>query len=259
VAQTQKLILLKDDPHMVKQLQRSKAQSKTVSLDQLKSYTLTANQTVFETKKGNSYTLPAIIPKQAFIQVGMTHMLLKFLGKELHQNFAGYEQPPGRSSVFHGIRDTTLFDSTYNANLASTTAALETFAHYPGKKKWAVIGDMIELGAEEKADHTALAKLIAAQKFDHIILMGPRVKRYTKPALRKLIDEKKVTLVAFEKPKPVLDYLKQELSGKEVIFFKGARYLEGVIKHLLQDPADEAKLCRREAHYQKIREQWSVG
>jgi UDP-N-acetylmuramyl pentapeptide synthase len=258
VQTTQKLVVLKDDKHMIDQLNRTQARSKTISLDQLESYKLTKTKSVFVTKKGNKYTLPEIMPKISFIQIGMTHMLMKLLKKGFDPDFKDYKQPPGRSSILKAKNGATLFDSSYNANLASVEAALKTFATYPGKIKWAVIGDMIELGQNEKQEHQKLADLIAREKFDHIILMGPRVKKYTKPKLRKLIGNK-TQLVAFEDPKPVLDYLEQELTGKEVVFFKGARYLEGVIKNLLADPKDAEKLCRQEEYYQQVRKNWHVG
>jgi len=258
VAHTQKLVLLNDMPRMTTQLKRTKAQHKSLSIEQLSSYKLVKNDTTYVTKKGNTYAIPAILPKISFIQVGLTHMLMKVLAEEFDAKFKNYHHPPGRSAVFPSSSGAILFDSSYNANLESVRAALDTFASYPGSKKWAVIGDMIELGDEEKKEHEQLAKMLASQKFERIILMGPRVKRYTKPRLRKLLDDK-TTLVAFDEPKPVLDYLKQEMTGKEVVLFKGARWLEGVIKHLLKDPKDEAKLCRREAHYQQIREKWKVG
>ena len=255
---TQNLAIIKDQANMTAQLKRTQARSKTISLEQLEAYKLSKTNTEFKTKKGSNYNLPAIMPKAAFTQVGMTHMLCKFLQSDFDAEFKNYQQPPGRSSVFISKKGSTLFDSSYNSNLASATAAIETFADYPGQQKWAVIGDMIDLGEGEKSEHIKLAQIIADQNFKRIILMGPRVKRYTKPALRKLIKDD-VVLVAFENPKPVLDYINQEATGKEVIFFKGARWLEGVIKNLLKDPADAAKLCRREEHYQKIREAWDVG
>ncbi|MBP7018184.1 hypothetical protein KBB17_01655 [Candidatus Saccharibacteria bacterium] len=258
VQTTQKLVILKDEQRMTDQLNRTQARSKTISLDQLKTYKLTKTKSIFETQKGNIYTLPEIMPKVSFIQIGMTHMLMKLLNKDFDPEFIDYKQPPGRSSVLKAKNGATLFDSSYNANLASVEAALTTFAAYPGKDKWAVVGDMIELGQNEKQEHEKLADLIAREKFDHVVLMGPRVKKYTKPKLRKLLS-KQTELVAFEEPKPVLDYLQQELTGKEVVFFKGARYLEGVIKNLLADPKDAEKLCRQEEHYQQVRKNWFVG
>jgi len=258
VQNTQKLIVMKDQANMSEQSGRTKTAVKTISINQIDTYKLNKNSTEMTSKKGSSYQLPAIMPKQSFVQVGMTHMLCKYLKVDFDNNFSNYKQPPGRSSTLSARSGATIFDSSYNANYSSVAVALETFDSYPGREKWAVIGDMIDQGEGEKNEHVKLAKLIAGYKFKRIILMGPRVKRYTKPELRKLIDDK-VTLVAFEDPKPVLDYINQESQGKEVIFFKGARWLEGVIKNLLADPADEANLCRREEHYQKIREKWGVG
>jgi len=52
----------------------------------------------------------------------------------------------------------TLINESYNANPASTRAALETLAQQMGRKV-AILGDMLELGETASALHTALAKI----------------------------------------------------------------------------------------------------
>ncbi len=52
----------------------------------------------------------------------------------------------------------TLINESYNANPASTRAALETLAQQAGRKV-AILGDMLELGETAPALHSALAKI----------------------------------------------------------------------------------------------------
>ena len=52
----------------------------------------------------------------------------------------------------------TLIDESYNANPASTRAALETLARQPGRKV-AILGDMLELGDTAQALHNRLAEV----------------------------------------------------------------------------------------------------
>lgn len=261
IKHAQDLVILNADiNHMAAQVSRASAPVKELHRSEiLDSYEIKGNgTTVLKTKKGNVYTLPALLPEEAFYSVAMTHMLTKYLKEPFDAKFKNYQQPPSRSTILEAKNGAKLFDSTYNSDFFSMKAALNLFGHYPAKHKWAVISDMVEQGEGEKLEHQRIAELLAEQKFDRIILMGPRVMRYTKPALKKLVSDK-TTIVAFEKPKKVLDYLEQELTGKEAVFFKGARFLEGVIKNLLKNPEDEAKLCRREAIWQTRREKWGVG
>jgi UDP-N-acetylmuramoyl-tripeptide--D-alanyl-D-alanine ligase len=63
----------------------------------------------------------------------------------------------------------TLINESYNANPASTRAALETLAQQAGRKL-AILGDMLELGASAPALHKALA---AVEGIDIIHTVGP--------------------------------------------------------------------------------------
>jgi len=254
---TTELVLLKDQASMLNQVQDIKAAVKPVSMESLKSYKLLKHSTEYITKKGNRYTVAAILPEAAFMQVAMSHMLMKYLKHNFDPTFSGYQQPPGRSSVFTGIKNITLFDSSYNSNLTSVTEVIKTFTLYPGKVKWLIIGDMIEQGNSEAEEHKKLAKVISKLEFDRIIFVGPRVGRYTKPALLKLKAD--VVQAAFDQPKQALDYIKQEIEGDEVLFFKGARWLEGIISNLLENSSDRDRLCRREDKYQEYRVAHKVG
>ena len=86
-------------------------------------------------------------------------------------------------------------------------------------------------------------------KLEKIILVGPRLTKYVHP---------KIESVSFISPAEALEYIKNNLDGNETIFFKGARFLEGIIEHLLEDKTDISKLCRRGGVWQKRREKWGL-
>jgi UDP-N-acetylmuramoyl-tripeptide--D-alanyl-D-alanine ligase len=56
----------------------------------------------------------------------------------------------------------TLLDESYNANAASVRAALAVLRLQPATRRIAVLGDMLELGAEGPAEHASLAPDVAA-------------------------------------------------------------------------------------------------
>ncbi len=69
-----------------------------------------------------------------------------------------------------------LIDDSYNASPASMRAAIEVLsAALPGEggRRIAVLGDMLELGAEAKALHAALAAPLAAAGIDLVFTAGP--------------------------------------------------------------------------------------
>ncbi len=240
-----------DDELIVKQTERSRAEISKIFELQLENYQLYNKSTQFKIG-GFEYNFSSLLPREIFYSILATHQLLKFLNFPEDEKYRNFQLPPGRSSIFSGIKDTTLIDSSYNANLNSMEAVLKMYNDYPAKTKWAVLGDMLEQGAQEQEEHEKLAQLILQIKLDKIILMGPRVCKYTYPKLQNPSAEK------FERPKEALGYLLANISGGEVILFKGARFLEGVVEHLLANKSDVEKLCRREKIWQIRRKEWGL-
>ena len=86
--------------------------------------------------------------------------------------------PPGRGSrselPFHGGH-VLLIDESYNANPASMRAALSVLGTVPRSaypRRIAVLGDMLELGPDEKALHVALKEAVDAAGTDLVFASG---------------------------------------------------------------------------------------
>ena len=248
VAATQKLAVVDgESAYMMQQVERLKenVSVETVSMMNITDHSFSRDNTKFVINS-KKYALPGIHPKEIGISVQLLESLLTYLGRPIDASFEKLEMPPGRSSVFNGVKGTTLIDSTYNTGLAAMTAILNLFAEYPARgTKWVVIGDILEQGDIEALQHERLADSIANIEPDHVVLLGPRTKLSTAPKLQKLLPHTPV--VSFESPSKVLRYLQENIQGSETVLFKGGRFLEGVIDELLQEPADSAKLVRREA------------
>ena len=65
-----------------------------------------------------------------------------------------------------------LLDESYNGNGASMRAALDVLRLQPASRRIAVLGDMLELGAEGPAEHAALAPDVA-RSADGLFACGP--------------------------------------------------------------------------------------
>jgi UDP-N-acetylmuramoyl-tripeptide--D-alanyl-D-alanine ligase len=81
-----------------------------------------------------------------------------------------------RMSVVDGASGATVVDDTYNASPVSVTAALEFLAETPvptGCHRYAVLGDMLELGPDEERLHREVGAL-AARTVDGLVTVGPR-------------------------------------------------------------------------------------
>jgi len=246
-----------DNKFMTDQLDRVSATTKvfTASQSHLKNHSFENGQTVFQFAD-QTIRLPGLHPKELAINLQLAIKLVETLDMPLDPNYQSFEAPPGRSSVYRGIKNTTIVDSTYNTGLGAMKAIIELFTDYPARQKWLVLGDILEQGNVEAEEHVKLAEIINAQKADRIILLGPRVKKYSFNKVKQAHPN--IPVDVFEGPKEVLDFIQANLRGGETILFKGARGLEGVIEQLLANPADAKKLVRREKSWVKIRQKWGL-
>lgn len=253
----QKLAIVNGDNNLIaKAFKRTKVSVEKISKkNHLTNYQVLTDGTRFKINDEN-YSFKFLLPEDTFYSISATISLLSYLNLKLDPTFGRLTMPPSRSSCFKGIKNTTIIDSSYNATPASMNAALNMYKKYPAKIKWAVLSDMVELGQEEKIEHQKLAKLIIDCRLDKVILMGPRIKEYTLPKLKEIAPRTDVEF--FLTPNEVLTYLKTNIKGKETLFLKGARFLEGVIEHLLKNKSDVNKLCRREQVWQERRKKWGL-
>ena len=91
-------------------------------------------------------------------------------------SLAAMRNVPGRLCAVAGPRGSTLYDDTYNANPGSVKAAIEFLADLDGER-WLVLGDMRELGADERALHREVGGLAIRHKLDRLYGVGELARR----------------------------------------------------------------------------------
>ena len=242
LAHTSKLAIINaDNPRILEHAARTRVPLYAIrEQGLLTAYGVSTSGSEF-TISGISYRLPYVLPKEVFYGIVSALKITEYFGMQPTDDPAGLTMPPGRSSLFRGVKNTTLLDSSYNADVESVAAIVRMAELLPGEK-WMVLGDLIEQGTLEQEEHERLARILATYDFKRIVLVGPRTHTYVKPVL----EGAGKIVASFISPKEALDYLLSELTGGEILVFKGARFLEGIIEHLLLDRTDAAHLCRRE-------------
>lgn len=119
-----------------------------------------------------------------------------------------------------------ILNDCYNANPASLRAAIDVLTTYPGKKVL-VLGDMKELGKNEKDLHVKAAKYAAKAGVDEALVIGELTKYFA--------DEFGKNAQHFASKNDLVKYLQTLLAKDTTILVKGSRSmkLEDVVNNLL--------------------------
>lgn len=130
------------------------------------------------------------------------------------------------------INGISVIADCYNASPDSMKAALDMLDLLEGKRKIAVLGDMLELGEHSKALHSAVGEYCAESSADVVFCLGTQSQYIARVAGAKGKAAKN-----FFNPETLIRNLKEYICKGDVILFKASRgmHLENVIKSLFGD------------------------
>jgi len=87
---------------------------------------------------------------------------------------AAAARPAAKRGVVHRLAGgVTLIDDSYNSNPDAVARAIESAALLPAARRWAVLGDMLELGPEAPRFHREAGERAAAAGFSPVWGVGP--------------------------------------------------------------------------------------
>ncbi len=216
--------------------------------------------TQFRSKKVNIEIKGYFLPKKyqeiisagflVGISMGLTVDQIK---KGLINNFF---LPKGRSSIFDGINDSVIIDSSYNASRASLLTFIETTNLLSKKENRpfvVILGDMRELGREAEQEHKIVAEALK-NKTDYFYCVGELTKKYVLPEIKHGRW--------FENSVKLGQYLKTSLPYHSIVLVKGSQntiFLEETIKFILKNKENVKKLCRQNDFWLKQKSKFFQG
>ncbi len=202
-----------------------------------------------------------LLSKESFGGFATALMIGKNLGIEIKQGIesleANFKLLPGRSTLIKGINESIIIDSSYNSSLEPAVAALNVLNDISVRgKKIAILGDMREIGKQEKADHEKLAE-VAAKNSNQIILIGPLTAKHVLPKLKKLkFAETKI--YSFATAHEAIKDIEKIIEPHDLILIKGSQntiFLEIIVKAIMKYPEQATKLlCRQNKYWDKQRQ-----
>lgn len=178
------------------------------------------------------------------------NLSLEQIKTSLEKNF---KLPSGRSSIFKGINNTLIIDSSYNSSSSAVLAFLDLLKELKtrtNKKVVFLMGDMRELGNEAKIEHEKIAKELI-KTVDFLYCVGPLTKEFVIPIANKA---KLKEVKWFQDFKKAGQYLKDNVAHNSLVLVKGSQntiFLEEAIKYILLNKEDEKQLCRQEDYWVK--------
>lgn len=189
---------------------------------------------------------PGVLAALAAAAVGFSYGMNAIEISEALKNFA---LTPGRMNVIAGQRDTVIIDSTYNASPEAVSEGLKAVAEFGDEtinSRWAVLGDMRELGKESITAHEDIGRLVAAHSFDYLITVGDGARRIAAGARAAGFAEDRIK--EFKSSQEAAEFLDKNTQSHDLVFVKGSQAvrLERIVKALMKHPEQAGELLVRQ-------------
>lgn len=187
-----RLILSSEDDFSKRFAERSPVATTFVGLD---SGSITASdiqlslQGTHFTAKSSGDRAPVFLPVSGRHMVKNALLALAAgieLGISLSEGAAALStvSPSGARLNLIDINGIQFLDDSYNANPKSMIAALETVAELPCKgRRFAVLGEMAELGSYAEEGYRQVAETTVASDFDFLLAIGEKARSFSQAAL----------------------------------------------------------------------------
>lgn len=163
-----------------------------------------------------------------------------------------YVPPPGRLRLMKGLKHSFILDDSYNAAPEAMRTALDTLKQVPGKRKIAVLGDMLEIGTYTEQVHRAVGDQAAAF-VDVLVTVGARAKFIADEAMTRGVEKNARRLLArqvmsFDDPTAAGRALDPLIQAGDVILVKGsqAMRMEKTVEEIMAFPRQAAELLVRQ-------------
>jgi UDP-N-acetylmuramoyl-tripeptide--D-alanyl-D-alanine ligase len=140
----------------------------------------------------------------------------------------------GRGEIKQGPNGSSLIDDTYNANrqsIVAITQAMRASELHPPGERWAVLGDIFELGQYSREEHLASGKALAGT-IDYLVAIGDQARYFAEGARQAGMPEKNIhyfpaqveNTQALEAAKhAAADLLKCQVQPGDLVLLKGSR------------------------------------
>ncbi|HRY36911.1 MAG TPA: UDP-N-acetylmuramoyl-tripeptide--D-alanyl-D-alanine ligase [Candidatus Magasanikbacteria bacterium] len=162
----------------------------------------------------------------------------------------------GHMRIIPGIKQTLIIDDTYNSSPDAVRSAMNVLSKIVPQengRRIAILGDMLELGADTETAHREIGFRVVESDFDFLITVGEASKKFTAQAAKEAgMDENKIAV--FDDSVSAGKFLQNKMEKGDVILVKGSqgKRMEKIVKEVMAEPEKAGELLvRQEEHWMK--------
>jgi UDP-N-acetylmuramoyl-tripeptide--D-alanyl-D-alanine ligase len=119
-----------------------------------------------------------------------------------------------------------VLNDAYNANPTAVRAAVDLVAQLTGyRRRWLVLGDMLELGPQEAELHAEIGDYITSAKAEAVLTYGPLSLNTASAAENQFKKDgaAEPPVKAFQTKNELIEYLRANLDPQDLVLVKGSR------------------------------------
>jgi len=140
----------------------------------------------------------------------------------ISENLKNYRPAAGRMQIVQGVEGALVLDDSYNASPASMEAAIATLDEVPGKRKIAILGDMLEVEPHTIEVHEKAGRAVS-DVADILVAVGKRAKFIAESARASGMNRK--SIMSFETADEAARMLPSLVRKGDIVLVKGAHAL----------------------------------
>lgn len=155
------------------------------------------------------------------------------------QALSKLQRLPGRMRLIEGVKHALVVDDSYSSSPEAAKTALEALAQIearPEARRYAVLGDMLELGTETENAHRELGFKVAELGLDFLITVGEAAKHIAQAAKEAGMEENKIA--SFANGGEAGRFSQEKIKEGDLVLVKGSQgiRLERVVKEIMAEP-----------------------
>ncbi|MBQ3408663.1 MAG: UDP-N-acetylmuramoyl-tripeptide--D-alanyl-D-alanine ligase [Clostridia bacterium] len=138
----------------------------------------------------------------------------------------GFQLSKNRMEIYKA-KSITIVNDCYNANFDSMKAAIESITKMVGKRKIAILGDMLELGEYSKDLHYNVGLELAKNNIDILITVGNESENIARAAIDSKMNPDNIYV--FDKNEEAISFIKNIVTDDDVVLIKasnGMKFIE---------------------------------